>query len=272
MRKLENQEIKLIEKRILLEVDRFAEDTNIEYFLAYGTLLGAVRHSGFIPWDDDIDIFMPRNSYDAFLNSFNQYSSRYKVIDASNTANYPYAFAKVIDTETEITEFRFQEYKSGVYIDVFPLDYVGNDKREIERLNRKLNIKRSILKYKTLRPSYYRGLRRVLLCLIKTALAFINTKQVIIRIDKEIRKNQNESTYFASMPMLTYGNKEIYEASWFRDYIMVMFEGSSLRAPIEYKKVLESTYGDYMTLPPPDKRKTHHSFDAWIRKDEDIEL
>ena len=126
MRQISADELKEIQLNLLNNIDHFCKSNGIQYFLAYGTLIGAIRHDGFIPWDDDIDIAMPRPDYDRFIKKFNAYSKDYQVEDYSITDNYPTPFAKVIDTRTEMRMTLYNQRSSGVYIDVFPIDGIGN--------------------------------------------------------------------------------------------------------------------------------------------------
>lgn len=266
MKSITIEEIKDLELEILKYVDKFARKEGIEYFLASGTLLGAVRHQGFIPWDDDIDIYMPRQSYDIFVKKFNDIESRYRLLDVSNTKDYPYAFAKVIDLTTEIDEYRFKPYKAGVYIDVFPLDDVGNNMESIIKVNRQLNKYRQLLTFKTVRLSYYHGLKKIGILIAKIAALFYKREKLISKIDalSQCLRSDN-STYIACMVMLSYGIREVYNKSWFEECVELKFEGQSFRAPKGYVDVLTSMYGEYMKLPPKEKQVTHHSFDAWYK-------
>ena len=120
-KELSLEEKKKILVSILSEVHNFCDENNLKYFLPGGTLIGAVRHKGFIPWDDDIDIYMPRNDYEKFLCEFNKESERYQVISLK-TDGYYLPFGKVIDTKTVLIENVDSDYKMGIYLDIFPLD------------------------------------------------------------------------------------------------------------------------------------------------------
>ena len=100
MQKIEIDELKKIQLQILDDVVAFCDKEDLTYFLAYGTLIGAIRHNGYIPWDDDIDLVMPRDDYDYFLRHYNESTKRYKVLDYEVDPKYLYPFGKVIDTET----------------------------------------------------------------------------------------------------------------------------------------------------------------------------
>lgn len=123
------QEIQRITSKILETFDLFCTQKGICYYLAYGTLLGAIRHDGFIPWDDDIDVLIPRKDYEKLLKEeYIDSDRRYRIIGSHNVENWPYAFAKCIDTRTELLETDFNSGAIGVYIDLFPIDGLPNAK------------------------------------------------------------------------------------------------------------------------------------------------
>ena len=122
MKKLTDKEVKQIELDILEYVHNFCEENGLKYIMNYGTLIGAVRHKGFIPWDDDIDISMPRADYEKLIASFPK-NGRYKILDHRTSKDYFNNFVKVIDTNTKIVDNRNDKtYESGLFIDIFPMD------------------------------------------------------------------------------------------------------------------------------------------------------
>ena len=126
----ELEELHQIETDILTAIDEICRKENIRYYLAGGTLLGAVRHKGFIPWDDDIDIAMPRDDYERFLKVMRKGAHPYyKILALEYKEDYPYTFAKVVDTRTRLQEEIGKDLpEMGVFIDIFPLDGMGDDR------------------------------------------------------------------------------------------------------------------------------------------------
>ncbi|MBQ8445584.1 MAG: LicD family protein, partial [Opitutales bacterium] len=129
MREITHEELKQIQLGILDKVHEFCEKNGITYFLSSGTLIGAVRHKGYIPWDDDLDLYMPRADYDKFIKLFSANSpENTKLLSLETDKKYQYPFAKVIDDRTEMVETAVGEsFKIGVYIDVFPVDSVPDN-------------------------------------------------------------------------------------------------------------------------------------------------
>lgn len=147
MRKITDiKEMQQIGLLMLADVDKYCRENDITYFVGYGTLLGAIRHKGFIPWDDDIDIIMPREDYNKFIREYG--NERYKVLSNEYTTDYYYNFAKVVDLKTYAIEHgrnvRIQDL--GLYIDVFPIDHLKKNKglsfnifyKKVHLLNRML--------------------------------------------------------------------------------------------------------------------------------------
>lgn len=124
MKKIETEEMKKLELDMLIDVAKFCDENDIRYYLSGGTLLGAVRHKGFIPWDDDIDISMPRPDYLKFVSTYNGSSEFYQVQSIENNDKYWRTFAKVFDTRTYLKEdaIRMPKDGNGVFIDIFPID------------------------------------------------------------------------------------------------------------------------------------------------------
>lgn len=254
--------MKTIQLAILDEVDKFCRDNGITYFLTFGTLIGAVRHKGFIPWDDDIDIAMPRPDYERFVNNFNRQSnaSYYKVIDWLSSPNYGLPFAKVHDSRTVMHEYLYKQDDFGVYIDVFPIDGIERDKRQIPRVSRLvklLNTKKAVL-----------GRGRALWkdCVIgcgKFLLLPISKKFLIRRIEQIATSVDYDSAKEVACAVSFYSEKDIVRKVAVDKTIDCTFEGKTYKIPEGYDEYLSNIYGDYMKLPPVEKRVTHYLFEAW---------
>lgn len=258
MKKITEKEFRQIECAILKEVADFCEINGITYFLAYGTLIGAIRHNGFIPWDDDIDIAMPRPDYDKFIRLFNCDNIHLKVIEMSLDNDYSVPFAKVYDDRTWIDEIHYKPEKYGVFIDIFPLDGIANSTqiKIAQILVKFLNTKKANFKKRKITKNIINTIGKIILAPFP-----IRTLQSIL--DKNSRKYAFGSTPKAGLIATGYGIREAVDTSIFNKTLFHEFEGREYRIPIGFDQWLKNIYGNYMELPPLEKRVSVHNFEAW---------
>ncbi len=265
MKELSLQEIKQIEFALLKKFDVFCKENGIRYFLSNGTLLGAVKYKGFIPWDDDIDVLVPRVDYDRLLSLFND-DERYKLFAFEKDPKYRFPFAKLCDLTTKKEEENTDNGVSlGVDIDIFPLDAWENDfdkaKRDVIRINKKmfyLNLS------KLSKPDSANPIKREIKKIAMAVCRMMGSRYFIRSIIKEcVKYVQQDSPYLGCKSWCIYGDREIIPAEVFADAIEVDFEGEKFPAPIGYDIYLHSLYGDYLKDPPIEKQKTHHNYTAY---------
>ena len=269
LKSVSSSEQKTIMLDILDEVDKFCSQNNINYYLTYGTLLGAVRHKGFIPWDDDIDIVMSRGDYEKFCRSFNNgRTDSLRLMSIDNTDGYYLLSAKVCDTRTLLIEKVQNPVELGVYIDIFVNDYLSDDLKAAKDLvhsnQRLFNLtKASIISDREGRAMY----KQILLRFLRAVTKKIDVQKVLKRIEKQSRKYEEmtSSKYCGSITSLYYGEKEIMETKWWGKGEKLSFEGREFNVPSDYHSVLKTFYGDYMKLPPVEQRVTHHAYDVYWR-------
>lgn len=264
---VKSEELKKTQLDILLSVDRFCKQHSICYFLTYGTLIGAIRHKGYIPWDNDIDISMPRPDYERFIQLYNtEKEKKYYVISPDLDQSYPYPFAKICDPNTHLVEFSSIKYNIGINIDLFPIDGLPKNEKEAKAHYWKINLYRNLLNIKKIELDFKRRslIKNIFLALSKTVLFVISYNYLIKKINHLfVTYNYSDCLYAAD---LNFGNvnrrlpKKIFESC-----ISVEFEGYLFNAPIGYDLWLKSIYGDYMQLPPIEKRVTHHDFKAYYK-------
>lgn len=252
------------------ELIHICDQYNLKYFCLGGTLIGAVRHQGLIPWDDDIDVAMPRDDYDRFLELY-EADSQFSLITPELRSDYNLTFAKLYNNKTKLRE-KGTHCIIGLYLDVFPLDGIGNN----------LDAQReSFIRYRDLaakiRNTTLRGVDK-----IKDFIFGIRHNGLLVSIPFIIKSSFSKRAYrkdlllqyknfvylhdFDSSEYIVnyggaWGEKEIIPKYVFEEYILMDFENIQVRIPKYYDVYLKSLYGDYMRLPPEDKRISHHDFD-----------
>lgn len=261
MREIQFEEMKKIELNILIYFTEVCEENNLRYYLGGGTLLGAVRHKGFIPWDDDIDVMMPRPDFQKLL-SLSINNENYNIIKPG-TAGYYYNFAKLVDTRTILEEKGIKVIDGlGVYIDIFPLDGMPETPDARKKRFKELNsIRKRINNTCLLRPKFHRNPFAYLnACRIYNSNKNIDLSSLQKKYLDSALKNSFDDSEFVFAAGGAYGARDIFPGKWFEKEIELQFENLSVKAFNGYDFYLTQLYGDYMTLPPEDKRVTpHHS-------------
>lgn len=263
MKEISLQELREIQLNILLEVHNFCEERNLRYSLGGGTLLGAVRHKGYIPWDDDIDIMMPRPDYERFIKEFVGYRPHLICGCFENDKNWVFPFTKLSDNRTLIEE-NGTIRESGIDIDIFPIDGLPSSSKDLDKHILKIEfLKRAI--------SYNKEPFRIHNSLLKKALAFIAKMTNIVVMQERflnlVKKYNFDNANFAGAVTGLYGKKEVYKKSLFDSYSKLDFEGFYFSVVKDYDYYLTQHYGDYMQLPPIEKQVTHHNYKAWYKNE-----
>ena len=247
-------------KEILQQVVKVCDNNDLDYFLIGGTLLGAVRHKDMIPWDDDIDIAMPRKDYNRFLEiAQEQLGEKYFVHSFRSDKNYWMTFAKVRKNGTFFAEKRMHMVDGGhrgIFIDIFPYD----DALEVSSLKRNLNI---FLLNKVIRPIFWykRGFFKGRSSLQMKVIGFLLkpiSKSFFLKLMNNLAENEciDNAQYFTSLSQ-GYYNKIAVSKSMFYPLVSLPLGDKFYNVPKEYDLLLKITYGDYMVIPSEDKRITH---------------
>lgn len=264
MRKItDNKEIQQIEFSVLKKIAAFCEEHGLRYSLCGGTLLGAIRHKGFIPWDDDVDIFMPRPDYERFCREFR--AEGVSLHSHENDPSYLYPFAKVYDDSTLLREHVFPKVDAGVYVDIFPVDGFPDNAESPRRALRERSLWMRWVSYKQL-PLRKRGRalwKTMILWGIRIPLAFFPNRFFIRIFRKKVMRHGFANQLYAGNITWGYGLKECLPAEAFASFIDVEFCGEKFKALGGWETYLKSVYGDFMQLPPPEKRVSNHNFTAW---------
>lgn len=263
---LTTSEVKEIELNMLRQLSEFLDSKGLYYMLAYGTLLGAIRHKGFIPWDDDIDILMPRKDYEALLD---YYKSGHRIGDmdllfSTESNDYYYPFAKLCDSKT-VAKMESNRTEHGVWIDIFPVDKICEDEKEAEKFQKRLiSLRRVVISMTTDFHSRKIDKKTLPKFVIGTAAKIIGKKKITNLMSSTAQRyNGTESELLcASVFQLVTGG--ILTVKEFYDGEKVPFEGYNFNVTKSYDKYLRSLYGDYMVMPPENKRITH-SINAYYK-------
>lgn len=260
-RKISNAEQKELMLGILDCIIAYCRENSLVYYLIGGSLIGAVRHRGFIPWDDDIDIALPRKDYDFLVQHFNGFSEQYELVDISNQPKYYLPYAKIIDNRTVLFENVYGICPVGVNIDVFPLDYItDNTKNNIGKVYKKSFLEKLVvLKSIQIMPSHpvwKRMLIRILRIICPLPYTYYTRKR-IQRAEKAIAK---EKTDWMANLCGAWEEREITASKNFLCPVDGVFENRHVNLPNGYDEYLTGVYGDYMKLPPEEKRIAHHDY------------
>lgn len=262
------RKVQLAQLEIANEIKRICDENEIHYFLDSGSLLGAVRHKGFIPWDDDMDFGMLRVDYERFLKIAPvKLKKEYYLQTWHTDPYYPFAFAKVRKRGTVYQEAAMAHCRAQneLYVDVFPYDHFPDNVRLQRRQGRCIMLYRyAILMKRGVKPWINHTGRFERFLVICKYIPFIvfsvfhNTDKMISKIEPIMSKyNKMQTAKYYPQGSSAYGKWTI-SASCLNKYVDLPFENTSFRAPYQYKRYLKETYGDYMKLPPKEKRENHH--------------
>lgn len=259
MNELQKKELDILKAFIAI-----CKKNNLQYYAYGGTLIGAVRHKGFIPWDDDIDVLMPRKDYDRFIEIANQELPENMVIRTCDSfPTYNFLFSKIHDLNTTYIgkfESEFVDRISGVFIDVFPLDGIPKNpqkrKKHLKRCIYYLTMNDLIRPHHKRNNSFRQKIIFVLRKLLQTLFKFNFFSKKIEKLVKTVSyENSLEVMDVSSLSSGCY--KYIFKREWFDESIELEFENILINAPSKYDLFLKQMYGDYMIIPPIDQRDRH---------------
>lgn len=255
-------ELKIALVKMLKQFDKICRDNNIKYTFIGGSLIGAVRHHGIIPWDDDIDVALTPDEYDKLLSVIkkNRKVGDYVFMDNDYNSSYYYPFIKLVDTKSVVIEDRVKQINNyGIFIDIFRYNNVPKNfiMRKIYWYKLMFGIA-MISGYATV--EYKKKDKYFLVKKIgKIATMIFGLKRCISWFNKSTSKYNKKNTGFKMLSWPAYGLiKETQNADYFKDYIDCEFDGINAMICANYDKILTNTFGNYMELPPIEKRINHN--------------
>lgn len=259
------------ELQVLLKIKEVCDEYDIGYSLMYGSLIGAARHNGFIPWDDDMDIIMLRDDYEKFIKIFNKVTDdNYTFYSPLTDKNYSSSIGRVMKNDTVFIPdcYRKSKFKFGVYVDVFVLDKVPNSKKKLKRqvfISRFLSMLLFLIGSPTpIIPNkgFIGGVEQVICCLVHYVFKLFPKSNVFFYklFDNNAKKYSKEDTNLYTIFL----DNEIYnnfmKLEDLLPYSKLPYEGIEVNVPKNYDKILTEKYGNYMQLPPEEKRINHAAY------------
>lgn len=273
MEKISFRDAQLGAYEILKFLDAFCRKNNLTYFLMYGSLIGAVRDKGIIPWDDDIDIMMPRPDYDKLIQICSTENILpFKLFENSIVSEYPHPISRMSDQRYKTNFANEKDYGIGLFVDIYPLDGVGNDLKRAHKLIKKA-YRNASLCFLTSRKKFGRDNTKSKIRMAVKFPAYIWANLLgnhhyikkSIKLCKEYSYEESKYVSGIAQPFRERNgeNKNIYLKEWF-EVIETEFEGRKFCIPKGYDKILKMGYGDYMVPLPENQRDTHHTYDTYL--------
>lgn len=267
MKKMSLNEMKSIQIEMLKYIDKVCQENNIDYFLIGGSLLGAIRHNGFIPWDDDIDIGLTKENFDKLYNLLSKNNNtRYQFFDHSLQEDYYYPFAKLIDTWTCLNENQFKNISNyGIYIDIFTyFNMPVEEELRMKHYKKLKNLQRKIFYYSMKNPFQSGFIKNILKAPFVLEAKLEGIDKILKKYNKLLQKYNNvEKKYLISNWPVYKPSCEIQQYDMVKKVCYHKFENIEALIPKEYDKFLKKVFGNYMELPPKEKRVSHHDIDVF---------
>lgn len=253
----EMKKVWLCQLEILYALINVCKKHNLRYYAISGTLLGAIRHKGYIPWDDDIDVVMPREDYDILCSNPSWFVGKIQLHLPSNKELYYEGWARLHNIETAVLypNFKKEGSKQGIYIDIFPLDNFDNSDYKRRKIINRINVIGHAISYNCNNNFLLR-----LFSSINKKIRLIKPESLFKKINKLSKSNLFTGQIAVKTCTVLPLSKNKFDSSLFSASIEVPFEFINISIPIGYETILKTAYGDFMKFPPKEKRGTWHDF------------
>lgn len=268
---IQTEELKALELGVLRYIHRKCRENGLRYYLMFGTLLGAVRHKGFIPWDDDIDIAMTRPDFKKLMDLAEaDQDSPYKVVSMFNVKDFSFPLAKMVDTRTRLVQYGAvgTHEKLGVYVDIFLIDAVPDDEEEYRAYLKRAKFAKRVWYLSQRRFMLRRGQLAKDICVGLASLPFKlrSSYAMAKKMDETCAAYAEADTRREGVVLMVdeQDASTLTRAQW-ADTVELEFEGERFTAVSCWDEMLRRTYGDYMQLPPPEQRVSIHDFKVYWR-------
>lgn len=267
------KDIQKVSLEVLKKIAAICDEQGIKYFLAYGTLLGAVRHKGYIPWDDDVDIMMVRPEYEKFLNYMYKHKAEYEPLEVLNMQtckDYPYMITRISDSRYHLKVKNEKDYGLGIFVDIYVIDGIGNNENEAWKIMNRCCKYPSMIFLATRKYFHFGNTRGFFKRLLKIP-AFIFThimgknyfvdklNNILSTLDYE------NSNYVGCAAWDEVSAVKVMRKEWVEELIKVPYEDCEFYIPKHFDEILKVNYGDYMQLPPEKDRINHHLYQAYLK-------
>jgi len=264
MRQINNAEVSQVYLRLLEELDKLCQTHGLRYTLFCGTMLGAIRHKGFIPWDDDLDVAMPREDFEKLISLIPSLENeRYHPICHRTHPELMSKICYMADMHSQVTYSYEKEAKAidHIHIDIYPLDYIPNDEVKVEKIVKAQLRRIWWFNLRNIHVNYPRGskLKTAIYKIVKSCVSVLNVHKILDSIDMGAKRYSLDKTVDHSddlVYVLAIEDPMVpFPAKYLQEYVTVEFEHLQAKCLANYHEVLTALYGDYMQLPPEDKRK-----------------